>query len=384
LKPQLRSFFSILQLIAGCIVLLFSFAAIVPLPTVNGIILNMIVIEGIPYLLYASFLLLLLPFSKSWKRWLFPVASIAILSIAPVSSFLLLKELPQQIKLSFGKSTPAASFSFLDYLVGNTNSSMPLSIKTKSKEGFDIDFFAYFTPKNTANKPVAILIHGGGFSAGDKTSMHRLGQWLAEKEINAISINYSLAPQSIFPQQCTEVVAAINYCRENYKQNINIDKIYLIGASAGATIALNTVAYLKNQPDSSSIATLNSIKGVVNLYGITDSQLELSSRFKSEYDLNDMISQYTGVPVDHLEQLPEIVCPLLNKGYCVKPVLTIHGTKDNVVPAEHARLLHLILIQKKIPNLYLQLPWATHSFEHPLTGPSGQVTRNAIELFIKD
>lgn len=344
----------------------------------------MIVIEGIPYLLYASFLLLLLPFCKSWKRWLFPVASIAILSIAPVSSFLLLKKLPQQIKLSFGKSTPAASFSFIDYLVGNTNSSMPLSIKTKSKAGFDIDFFAYFTTKNTANKPVAILIHGGGFSAGDKTSMHQLGQWLAEKEINAISINYSLAPQSIFPQQCTEVVAAINYCRENYKKNINIDKIYLIGASAGATIALNTVAYLKNQPDSSSVATLNSIKGVVNLYGITDSQLELSARFKSEYDLNDMISQYTGVPVDHLEQLPELVCPLLNKGYCVKPVLTIHGTKDNVVPAEHARLLHLILTQKKIPNLYLQLPWATHSFEHPLTGPSGQVTRNAIELFIKD
>lgn len=345
----------------------------------------MIIIEGKPYLLFVSFFLLFLPFARTWKRWLFPILSIAILSIAPVSSYFLIRTLPKSINQSFSKNVKvSSSFSFSDYCLTPSIDFVPKSVLTKNKDGINIDFNSYFSETNSSKNPLVVLIHGGGFTSGDKSHMHHLGQWLAKHEINAISLNYSLAPESKFPAQCLEVIAAIDYCRENYKKQINIDKIIMVGASAGATIALNTAAYLNNKSDSNSIGTFNAINGIVNLYGITDVQLELSSRFKSIYDLKEMICNYTGIEKNNFGQLQAEVCPLLNKGFCNKPVISIHGSKDNIVSSEHARLLHLILTQKKIPNLYIALPWATHSFEHPLSGPSGQVVRNTIEIFVKN
>jgi len=345
----------------------------------------MIIIEGKPYLLFISVFLLFLPFAQKWKRWLFPILSIVILSISPISSYFVIRALPQLINQSFGKNVKASSsFSFTDYCLKPTIDFVPQSVVNKNDAGINIDFNAYFPETNSPKNPLVVLIHGGGFTSGDKSHMHHLGQWLAKHEINAISLNYSLAPKSRFPLQCMEIVAAINYCRKNYKKQINLDKIYLVGASAGATIALNTIAYLKNKSDSSSVNTFNAVKGVVNLYGITDVQFELSARFKSIYDLKEMMSDYTGIEKNNFGQLLAEVCPLLTKGFCNKPVISIHGLKDNIVPPEHARLLHLILTQKKIPNLYIALPWATHSFEHPLSGPSGQVVRNTIEMFVKN
>jgi acetyl esterase/lipase len=385
LKPQLRQLLSILQIIAGFIVLLFSFVAIVPLPTISGAILNMIIIEGKPYLLFIAIILMFIPFSKGWKRWVFPLISFTILSIAPISSYFVINDLPQLMNQSFGKEFHTTSnFSFPKYFLGESFITINSIGIAKDTNGTTIDFDAYFPEKKSVKNALVILIHGGGFTSGDKYQMRPLGQWLAEHDINAVSLNYSLAPESKFPTQCKEVIAAIDYCRNKFKNEINIDKVYLVGASAGATIALNTVGYLKNQTDSTSIKTLNAIKGVVNLYGITDTQLELSARFKSIYDLNKMVNQYTGIEANNLRMVPAIACPLLNKGFCNKPVISIHGSKDNIVPSEHARLLHLILSQKNIPNLYIELPWATHSFEHPLSGPSGQVVRNTIEMFVKN
>lgn len=385
MKPQLRSLLSNLQIIAGFLVLLFSFAAIVPLPTISGAILNMIIIEGKPTLLFISVFLLFLPFARTWKRLVLPILSIVILSIAPISSYFEIRALPQLINQSFGKNVKTSrSFSFTDYFFTPSIVFVPQSVITKNDAEVNIDFNSYFPETNSSKNPLVVLIHGGGFTSGDKSHMHHLGQWLAKHEINAISINYSLAPKSKFPLQCMEVIAAIDYCRENYNKQINIDKVFLVGASAGATIALNTIGYLKNQSDSNSISTFNAIKGVVNLYGITDVQIELSSKFKSLYDLKKMIQDYTGVNKDQFRKLPAEVCPLLTKGFCNKPVISIHGSKDNIVPSEHARLLHKILTQKKTPNLYIELPWATHSFEHPLSGPSGQVVRNTIEMFVKN
>jgi acetyl esterase/lipase len=381
----MRSILSILQIIAGFIILLFSFVAIVPLPTISGAILNMMIIEGKPYLLFISVILLFLPFARAWKRWLFPIISIAILCIAPVSSYFVIRTIPQSINQSFAKNVKvSSSFSFSDYCLSPAIDFVPQSVITKNEDGINIDFNAYFPETNSQKKPLVVLIHGGGFTSGDKTHMHHLGQWLAKQEINAISLNYSLAPENKFPSQCKEVIASIDYCRKNYNRQINCDKIFLVGASAGATIALNTIGYLKNQSDSNTIGTFNAIKGVVNLYGITDVQFELSSQFKSIYDLKNMIQDYIGVEKNNFRLLPAEACPLLNKGFCNKPVISIHGSKDNIVPSEHARLLHVMLTQNKIPNLYIELPWATHSFEHPLSGPSGQVVRNTIEFFVKN
>jgi acetyl esterase/lipase len=298
---------------------------------------------------------------------------------------MVIRNLPQQMNQSFGGiNNTKARFSFIDYCFSPVFHSKFESVNTKNSSGENIDFNAYFSENNNPKNPLVVLIHGGGFTSGDKSHMHQLGQWLAKRNINAISLNYSLAPESKFPAQCIEVIAAISHCKAIYKDQINTEKIYLVGASAGATIALNTIGYLKNLSDSSSIGMLNSIKGVVNLYGITDVQLDLSAPFKSIYDLNKMIENYTGINKKNWTELSEVSCPLLKKGFCIKPVLSIHGSKDNIVPSEHARLLHLILTQRKVPNLFLELPWATHSFEHPLSGPSGQVTRNAIEMFVKN
>lgn len=384
MQPQKGYFLSILQVIAGIFVLLFSFAAIVPFQFMQGAILNMKVVEGKPYLLIIAFALLFLPFSKSWKRLLFPLVAISILSIAPLSAYFEINSLPKKLKEHFKINISKKSqFSVSEYFLGAGLSQKPISYYGIFRNQ-KVDFNAYFTGNNSTKEPLAILIHGGGFYSGDKNYMDELGQWLAANQINAVSINYSLAPQFIYPLQCLEVIAAIEYCRKTYYKQLNSNKVILIGNSAGGTIALNTIGYLKNKQDKASIETLNAIAGVVNLYGITDVQHQLSAHQKGISDIKEMTANYFGISKDRLSNVPEIACPLLNKGFSTKPVLSIHGAKDNIVPFEHARLLHTILDQKKIPNLCIQLPWATHNLEYPISGPSGQVVRNAVEIFVKN
>ena len=83
--------------------------------------------------------------------------------------------------------------------------------------------------------PAAILIHGGGFDEGSKsTNVRPLFDVLANAGYAWFSIDYRMAPEFRFPQAIEDVNSAIKWVKSNAaKYHVDTTKIALIGESAG-------------------------------------------------------------------------------------------------------------------------------------------------------
>ena len=87
--------------------------------------------------------------------------------------------------------------------------------------------------------PVAIFVHGGGLTSGDKSDINPVFlNALASAGYAVASVNYRLAPQYKFPAQIEDLKCAIRYLRANAQAyDINASAIFLFGTSAGGELS---------------------------------------------------------------------------------------------------------------------------------------------------
>jgi len=111
---------------------------------------------------------------------------------------------------------------------------------------------------------VMIMIHGGGWNTGDKVDFNEYVDSLKKREPSyaIFNINYRLAnTPDLFPAQELDVKAAVEFIynkRQEYKVS---DKFVLVGASAGAHLAL-----LQGYKYSTPVKP----KAIINFFGPTD------------------------------------------------------------------------------------------------------------------
>lgn len=146
----------------------------------------------------------------------------------------------------------------------------PLAAKTELNVAYSSDpaqKMDVYLPegRSTSSTKLMILIHGGGWSGGDKSDFNIYIDTLKKRlpDYAFININYRLATgtSNLFPTQENDVKAAIEFIyskREEYKIS---DKFVLLGTSAGAHLSL-LHAYKYPAPVK--------IKAVVDFFGPTD------------------------------------------------------------------------------------------------------------------
>ena len=92
-----------------------------------------------------------------------------------------------------------------------------------------------FVPEGSGPFATCILVHGGGFTKGDKHSfITPLFEPLAKAGFTWFTINYRLAPQHQWPACAEDVASAIRWVKAHaadYKVDVN--RIAIIGESAG-------------------------------------------------------------------------------------------------------------------------------------------------------
>src|SRR4051812_1195850 len=83
--------------------------------------------------------------------------------------------------------------------------------------------------------PAAILVHGGGFDEGSKsTNVRPLFDVLAGAGFAWFSVDYRMAPEFRFPQAKEDMETAIRWVKANAKKyHVDASRIALIGESAG-------------------------------------------------------------------------------------------------------------------------------------------------------
>jgi acetyl esterase/lipase len=90
----------------------------------------------------------------------------------------------------------------------------------------------------TGPLPIALYVHGGGFTAGDKSDLNpTFLDALASAGYAVVSLNYRLAPASHFPTQIEDVKCAIRYLRAKASHyHLNGSQIYAFGTSVGGQL----------------------------------------------------------------------------------------------------------------------------------------------------
>lgn len=197
--------------------------------------------------------------------------------------------------------------------------------------------------RDTANTKVILFIHGGSWSSGDKNEFADAIPAIRSKLQNyaIFNMNYQLAHNDSirFPVQVNNIESAIGFIQSKAAgYRINADKICLVGASAGAHLAL-LEAYKNN--------TGGKIKAVVDLFGPTD----LTDLYKN----HPIPAQARPVLVNFLGATPSTkpdiyfqASPINFVNAQTVPTKIFHGVDDIVVPVSQSAALKAKLEQNNV------------------------------------
>jgi acetyl esterase/lipase len=189
-------------------------------------------------------------------------------------------------------------------------------------------------PEGDGPFPALLIIHGGGWRAGDKKDNRPALAELARRGYVAISPQYRFCPKDLFPAQVHDVKAAVRWLRahkDEYK--IDPDHIGAFGFSAGGHLSLMlgvTGPEDGLEGDVPTNAPSSKIQAVVNYFGPTD--LEAS----------DIPEVTRPILKDFLADTPGLAAkasPLTYVSAGDAPMLTFQGTKDPLVPYTQAEKL---------------------------------------------
>jgi acetyl esterase len=184
--------------------------------------------------------------------------------------------------------------------------------------------------------PAAILVHGGGFDGGSKsTNCRPLFEPLANANFAWFSIDYRMAPEFRFPDAKEDMASAIRWVKANTAEyHVDVSKIAIIGESAGGFLV--NYAGTHETPET-KVAAVVDFYGPVDYAKLAIERRDHPERFNmksiSAHFANGGSSRFFGA-----EQLDEAglaklheISPLFAVHKGMPPFLAIHGTKDDQV-----------------------------------------------------
>ena len=214
-----------------------------------------------------------------------------------------------------------------------------------------------YTPKNTiSNKlPVIILIHGGGWTQGHKTTWAELASDFAERGYAAASIDYRFITEAKYPACLEDCVTAVNWVVKNAgAKGLDGEKIGLFGESAGAHLALMT-GFTGDQYGGEDGSIKKAVKCVAVLYPPTDMKIHFEHNAKTQ-------ALFGGT----YEEMPEAYMKASPVTYAVKgvpPTLILHGEADKVILMKEPEELFDLLKKAGVYSDLIKVPGAPHGFK---------------------
>lgn len=239
----------------------------------------------------------------------------------------------------------------------------------------------YLPSARSANTPVIVFLHGGGFVAGDKTDAHAQMKSFSAKGYAVLNVNYRLVdtsgifqnplvhkPSSVrIAEQLQDIDAAIRLAAgKTAEWNVSGSRWAIAGHSAGATLAM---LYAYHPMNANGL-----VKAAANWAGATD----FGFRDESEFKLLDprlVEIYYRAVghePVNANKLAYMAVSPywVVASGGKATPTINIRPENNEIfnMPDVSKTLYEAFtnaLNSKQIPNKHVEVSGADHGFSKP-------------------
>jgi acetyl esterase/lipase len=235
-----------------------------------------------------------------------------------------------------------------------------------------LDIYIHPSNNDTMPKQSIIIIHGGGWIAGDKRERALFCAALAKEGYVVFNINYRLAPQFPFPNAVHDSQQAIQWIVAHaHEYGGAPNRLTIIGDSAGAHIASLAAV---------SKITQKYIKKLILYYGIYDTRTV-------QYVKRPFIRTYLRALLkDHATLLHSVASPIAFVQN-LPSTLLIASEKDPL----HIQTLELSQAMKKANKVHTtlllnkqQYPRARHGFQNLPLSKAGKESFRAVLDFLKD
>ncbi len=214
--------------------------------------------------------------------------------------------------------------------------------------------------------PAILLIHGGGWVGGDKAGgrMVEFATFALDEGYAAVSVNYTLTKfaggtprgskiRGAWPDNLYDCKSALRWMKR-IASVIRIDpgRVAVCGGSAGGHLALlcglsSSCAEL-NQ-NGGALAEDNSVRCVVDFYGIPDVRKFETYSLMQEADRTDARALALASPVEHSSKASP-------------PVLVLHGEADSDVEFLFSEDFVAVMRERGAPHVFKVVPDAGHGF----------------------
>jgi acetyl esterase/lipase len=217
----------------------------------------------------------------------------------------------------------------------NASNLLNVSYGDHPQQVFDI----YLPEGRTRQKTkVIMVVHGGNWTNGDKSSMTNLVLDLKQNNPNhaIVNINYVLGSDShfAFPNQFFDIKAAIDFIKSKRNEYSINPEIGLIGSSAGGHLALQ---YTYKYDTDNDVKFVGSLCGPTNFldpyYNGVANQL-IDTLVDIKYYQKQSLTNYL------FTEYLKILSPTYNVYYTSKPTILFYGDTDMVVPLSNGVTLN--------------------------------------------
>lgn len=236
----------------------------------------------------------------------------------------------------------------------------------------------YPAEKGDGLRPALLMIHGGGWSAGNKGVYAGAAPTFTREGFTVISIGYRLAPKYPYPAQVDDVQRAVRWVRSQGKElNIDPERIGAMGHSAGGhLVQMLGVRDTRDNSDAALARYGSRVKCVVNVFGPTD----LTSASFPDVS-NGILRNFLGKTRAEDPAIYRDASPMTFLDKTSAPTLFCHGTEDPLVPLSQSVLCMEALRRAGVEANIVVVEGAGHGWRND--SPGGIQVNQATMEFLK-